>query len=209
MAAIALVQDAAGPEDLALIALFEELAANHLALGEYGPAIEHKKRIHALLVSRLGQHPRVANVLHEIGQIYENADQASQARVHHQQALAVWEATRGTDHPDIAYALTSLGRLDVSAGNPQEAVQRLERALKLRGGRGLDPQLLAHTQFALAQALHATGRDQPRARELATKARDTFAKGKSPDPTRAAEIDHWLEHTVRPPGKPQKPDHAG
>lgn len=207
--AISLVEDATGPEDLSLVPLLEEFAAIHLAHEEYGPAIEHKKRIEGLLVARLGKHPRVANVLHEIGQIYERWNDEGRAREHHQRALEVWEATRGHDHPDVAYALTSLGRLDVAAGNPQQGVARLERALELRGGRGLDPRLLAQTQFALAQALQATGRDQPRARELATKARDTFAKGKSPDLERAAQIEAWLESTLRQDGRPSKPDAAG
>jgi tetratricopeptide (TPR) repeat protein len=153
----------------------------------------------------------VASSLYDIGSTLEASGELEEARKHHERALKMWEQTRGKDHPDLAYALTSLGLLDVQSGEAQRAVERLERALKLRGGRGLDPQLLAQTQFALARALHATGGDHPRARELATKARDTFAKGKSPDPARADEIDRWLQATVkdREQVKAGKPAKAG
>ena len=176
--------------------LVEQLAESHARRGEYAKAVEQLKRAYRLLLDQLGDHPKVATALYDIGSTLEAAGKLDEAREHHERALQTWQKTRGDDHPDLAYALTSLGLLDVQGGKADDAVEKLERALKLRGGRGLDPQLLAQTQFALAKALNATGGDHPRARELATKARDTFAKGKSPDPSRAAEIDRWLKNTA-------------
>lgn len=186
-----------GPGDLDLVPLIDDLALSHTRRAEYEKAVEQKERAFKLLQDALGEHPRVASALYDIGSTLEAAGRLEAAREHHERALRMWESTRGEDHPDLAYALTSLGLLDVQSGEAKRAVERLERALKLRGGRGLDPQLLAQTQFALARALHATGGDQPRARELATKARDTFAKGKSPDPKQAEEIDRWLQATSK------------
>ena len=186
---------ALGPDDLDLVPLSFALARSHQEHEEFEQAIEHKRAAYTLLLDRLGDHPRVASTLYDIGLTYEAAGNPDEARLSHEQALRIWTATRGDDHPDLAYALTSLGLLDVEGGQPAAAVEKLERALKLRGGRGLDPALLAATQFALARALHATGGDHPRARELATKARDTFARGKSPDPERAASIETWLTQT--------------
>ena len=196
-AAIAKMEAGYGAGDLDLVPLIEQLAESHARRSEFEPAVAQKKKAYTLLMDRLGDHPRVASALYDIGSTLEAAGQLADAREHHERALRMWEQTRGKDHPDLAYALTSLGLLDVQSGEAQRAVERLERALKLRGGRGLDPQLLAQTQFALARALHATGGDHPRARELATKARDTFAKGKSPDPARADEIDRWLQATAK------------
>lgn len=185
--------------DPALIPLLEALAQSHAEHGEHTLAVERTEAILELQRARLGAHPQVAQVLYEIGRALEAAGSDDDARDHHMQALAMWERTRGKDHPDLAFALTSLGLLDVRTGDPETAVDRLERALKLRGGRGLDPNLLARTQFALAQALHATGGDHPRARELATKARDTFAKGKHPDPDAASEVERWLHAAIESP----------
>ena len=178
--------------DPALVPMHEALVRSHRAAGEHALAVEQLRAVLQLQQTRLGDHPEVARVLYEIGLTLEAAGSDAPARDSHQLALRMWERTRGNGHPDLAYALTSLGLLDVRGGDADTAVERLERALKLRGGRGLDPALLAHTQFALAQALHATGDDQPRARELATKARDTFAKGKHPDPAAAARVEAWL-----------------
>lgn len=189
--------------DPALVPMFEALARSHVAHGDHPGAVRQMQSILELQRARLGDHPRVAQVLHEIGSTLEASGADDDARDHHVQALRMWERTRGKDHPDLAFALTSLGLLDVRTGDANTAVDRLERALKLRGGRGLDPNLLARTQFALAQALHATGGDHPRARELATKARDTFAKGKRPDPTAAKDVERWLvaatEQSKAPP----------
>jgi len=184
-------------KDPALIVMFETLADSHAEHGDHALAVQQKQAVLALQRARLGEHPQVARVLHDIGRALENAEQYDAARDSHMQALRMWEQTRGEDHPDLAYALTSLGLLDVRSGEAQTAVDRLERALKLRGGRGLDPNLLARTQFALARALHATGGDHPRARELATKARDTFAKGKHPDPAAAKEVERWLAEATK------------
>jgi tetratricopeptide (TPR) repeat protein len=192
-AAVTLVETAVGDGDLALVPVFQQIANSHARSGDHEQAARAHERIHSLLRDQLGEHPSVAAALFDIGNSLEAAGDPVEARAYHERALVVWEHTRGKDHPDLAYALTTLGLLDVEAEQAPQAVERLERALKLRGGRGLDPRLLAHTQFALARALHATGGDPPRARELATKARDTFASGKSTDPARAAEIESWLE----------------
>lgn len=185
--------------DPALVPLLEALASSHAGHGDHAKAVEQTRAVLELQRARLGDHPQVAQVLYEIGRSQEEADAAPQARDSHMQALRMWERTRGDDHPDLAYALTSLGLLDVQSGDASTAVERLERALKLRGGRGLDPNLLARTQYALAQALHATGGDHPRARELATKARDTFAKGKHPDPAAAKDVERWLAEAMKKP----------
>jgi tetratricopeptide (TPR) repeat protein len=198
-AAVAAAREVYPATDPALIPMLQALADSHAAHGDHGKAVEQLRAILLLQQTRLGDHPEVADVLHRIGRTLEAAERPEQARESHARALQMWERTRGKDHPDLAFALTSLGLLDVHAGDPTTAVERLERALKLRGGRGLDPALLAHTQFALAQALHATGGDHPRARELATKARDTFAKGKHPDPTAAKAVEQWLDVATRSP----------
>ncbi len=61
----------------------------------------------------------------------------------------------------------------------------------MRGRKGLTPSLLADTQFALAKALHQSGEDRTRARELARKARKTYDKD-GPGQEGVESVDRWL-----------------
>ncbi|HWB82244.1 MAG TPA: serine/threonine-protein kinase [Nannocystaceae bacterium] len=189
--AAALVEGALGPGATRLLPLCRQLAKLELSQKNWDAAIAELERAQRISRDAWGDHPKVAQALFELGNALSQAGKLDLARAQHDRALSLWERTRGKDHPDVAFALTSLGQIDLQQGRANEAVERLERALKLRGGRGLDPQLLAQTQFALARALHAVD-DRPRARELAAKARDAFKTGKPPSPDRAAEIDTWL-----------------
>lgn len=209
--AIAIVETALGPEAMELVPLHDQLADSCARHGAFDEAIEHEKKAYQVLVDALGDHPRVATALYGLGNTLIDAGHLDEARRRHERALTMWEKTRGQDHPDVAFALTALGQLDLDTEQVTRAVERLERALELRGGRGLDPRLLAHTQFALARALQAAGGDHPRARELATRARDTFRRAESPDPRAAAEIDAWLGSTPLAPssGEPGQHPNAG
>ncbi len=189
--AVARVEDALGPSSAGLIPLLQQRAALEQSAGRHDDAIAALRRAHAIARDVWGDHPKVARALSELGDALATAGRIDEARQQQERALTLWERTRGKDNPDVAFALTSLGELDLREGKAEDAVKRLERAYKLRGGRGLDPQLFAQTQFALAQALHAMD-DRARARELAAKARDAFANGKPPAPARAAAVDAWL-----------------
>ncbi|MFO0632447.1 MAG: tetratricopeptide repeat protein [Nannocystaceae bacterium] len=189
--AIGLIETAIGPNSTRLLPLLRQRAELERDQGDFDAAIAALQRAHGIARDAWGDHPKVAQALFELGTVLAQAGRVDQARQQQDRALSLWERTRGKDDPDVAFALTSLGELDLVQGQAGEAVKRLERALKLRGGRGLDPQLLAQTQFALARALH-TVKDRSRARELAAKARDAFANGKPPSPTRAAQVERWL-----------------
>ena len=120
-------------------------------------------------------------------------------------ALALWEATRGKDHPDLAYSLTRLAALDLEDGQPKRAVERLERALKVRGRKGLAPTLLADTQFALAKALHVSGEDRTRAQELARKARKTYEEAGPDAKASMSSVDEWLTEVRADTEEPETP----
>lgn len=92
-----------------------------------------------------------------------------------QDALSHWEAQIAADHPFLAYPLTGLGRALLALGRRTEARAPLERALRLREGRDLDPALLAETRFALAQA-HWTAGERRRAATLASMASVAYAE---------------------------------
>ena len=85
--------------------------------------------------------------------------------------------------------LTLLGRIRVASKHADKAVQPLERALDIAVRRRLYPGELAQIKFTLARAL---GRQTPRAKQLASEARDQLA----PLPYHAdtvAAVDAFLE----------------
>ncbi len=189
--AVALVETALGPMAPRLVPLMRQGAGLDARHGNHDAAIAQLRRAYEISRNTWGDHPRVAGALHELGSAYAAAGRLDDARTQTDLALSLWEKTRGASHPDVAYALTSLGQLDLEQGRPKQAVERLERALKLRGGHGLDAQLLAETQFALARALYVV-EDRPRGGELAAKGADAFGRGRPPSPDRAAAVERWL-----------------
>jgi len=189
--AIARLERTVGADSIMVAEVYENLARSHAQQGEHDQATAMQQRAHALLEAALGEHPRVAQARYVLGTLRRAAGQREDARDDWDAALAQWEATRGEDHPDLAYPLAELAALDLEDGQAKQAVERLERALKVRGRKGLTPALLADTQFALARALHVSGEDRTRARELARKARKTYEDaGDEPPGTRA--VDRWL-----------------
>ncbi|HEY8208925.1 MAG TPA: serine/threonine-protein kinase [Myxococcaceae bacterium] len=91
-------------------------------------------------------------------------------------SLAIQEQALGANSPKLAHPLLVLGHVEAELGDPEEAVRVLERALGLLQGR--DDDQLAVTRFNLALALSQVHRDERRARELATQAREYFSRRK-------------------------------
>ncbi|HEX8703798.1 MAG TPA: serine/threonine-protein kinase [Myxococcaceae bacterium] len=138
------------------------------AQGRYEEARQKYERALALREKGLGaEHVQVANSLNELSSVltvlkrYEEAERLS-AR-----ARAVMEKALGPGHPELADSLLVAGRLRLARGKPEEAVPLLEQALAISS-----PQLRARSQFSLAQALWAVGKERPRAVALATQARE-------------------------------------
>ena len=102
----------------------------------------------------------------------------------YQDALAILEHTTG-DHPYLPMSLTHLGLAYLAAERPQDAVGPLRRAVALRRVTSGKPTRslrwckthmcdLAESQFALAQALLATGAERRTVADLARKSLRVF-----------------------------------
>ena len=163
-----------------------------------------QEQAYDLLKRALGDHPQVAQALFDLGDLRAESGQREEARKDWDQSLVLWESTRGKDHPALAYPLTRLAALDLEDGHAKQAVERLERALKVRGRKGLAPMLLADTQFDLAKALHQSGEDRTRAQELARKARKTYEEAGPEGAPSVAAVDRWLAE-VGPEEAPLSP----
>ena len=88
------------------------------------------------------------------------------------------------------YPLTGLGQARLALGEPQRARAPLEQALRVREANEADPTVVAETRFALARALWDADGERPRARRLASEARDAYAHA-TDAPHREA-VDAWL-----------------
>jgi tetratricopeptide (TPR) repeat protein len=97
----------------------------------------------------------------------------------------------GEDHPWIAGPLTELGKIFIAEGKHGEALEVLEKALRLRDGREPNEEDVAETRFALAQARWALNRDRSGALTLAISARDAY-RSLPGHKKRADEVDAWL-----------------
>jgi tRNA A-37 threonylcarbamoyl transferase component Bud32/tetratricopeptide (TPR) repeat protein len=117
---------------------------------------------------------------------------ASEAKPVFERALSHWEADVGPEHRFVAYALTGIGRALLALGRFGEALPVLERALRIRQAEEPDRAMKAETQFALAQALWATGGTE-RAARLAIAATENYES----QPTHqrdASEVQAWRSH---------------
>ena len=109
----------------------------------------------------------------------------------------MWEVALGDEHPNLAYALTGVGKSLSSFDRHEEAVVQLERALALRLKHGVGRSLLAKTRLALAEALwnaaEAKGGDRPRARRLAQDVLIDYAGDNKAEMVKRASVGEWLE----------------
>jgi hypothetical protein len=108
---------------------------------------------------------------------------------HAQRAIVIYQQ-RKMDGLNLVSPLYALGEAERALGKP-EAPATLARALSVGESAKLSAEALAPVRFALAQALPP--REHGRARELATVARDSFARsGDAAAQRQRAEVDAWL-----------------
>jgi tetratricopeptide (TPR) repeat protein len=154
-------------------------------------ALAHVDRAVSLIENGLGAgHPVLATQLNNRGEILNALGRRREARASFERAQVIWERELGLDDRSLAYALTGIGITYLGEDDPGSALAPLERAYKIREAHEVDPAQRADTRFALARSLWEANRDRPRARVLATQARDAYLKIAAEAKT--AEVDSWL-----------------
>ena len=109
-----------------------------------------------------------------------------------ERALTIAEDSFGPEHVQTAEALRGLGETLVGAHEPARAVDVLERAHALYAKLDAPDSERAECSFALARALWDSGRDRPRALDLARHARDAFEAAGAQTKVALREVDGWL-----------------
>ena len=134
---------------------------------------------------------QVAQALANRGESYELLGRYPEAEHDLRATVDLSAQWVGPDHPWTAIALTALGKTLTLEHHSREAMPILERALRIREKSEPYTELVAETQFALAQARWESGYNRASALHLADAARTTY----SDMPNHAkevAEIDAWF-----------------
>ena len=95
-------------------------------------------------------------------------------------SLALFERSVGSDHPQVARPLATLGDIALDEKRYADAAEILERALAIYDRAQVTGTTVANVQFRLAAALRGLGRDPERVRSLATAARESAAEPEIP-----------------------------
>jgi len=176
------------------------MALNGLGLvalhqGEYDTARRYHERSLQLRLETFGElDPKVAIALNNLGQVALEAGHHQRAHELYRRALALREKVLPEDHPHRAYSLLGLGNTLIALDRAPEAIPYLERALVINSAAD-DALELAHTRYALARALIASGSpaDRRRALQLASAARETYATDGPRSAAKTIEVSAWLD----------------
>lgn len=195
--ALAISEATRGPEHMATAGILLNLGGVYKSTGAYEMAKQYDERALAVFEKVLpADHPSTAMALSNLGHVRLLLGDYEGARLAHERALAIKEATLGADHPDLAYALNGLGEALHALGEHDAAIAHLTRAVAIRSAKGVAPNLLAHSRFALAKVLwdapRDEGRDRTHAHALASQARDEFATEGERATGDLASVETWL-----------------
>ena len=197
--ALEIRERALGPDHPKVASSIFNLGLVALLEGDNEPASAYFERALAIRESALGRnHPAVGETLELLATVAFREGELERASAHHRRALAILEQARGANHPSVAEPLRGLGEVLLARADARAALPPLERALSIQNAAGVDPVALAETRFTLARALWAASSpgdpERPRARELATLARATYAESGARS-VEYEEVTAWLnEH---------------
>ncbi len=153
------------------------LAEIDLAQGRPVEARERYERAHAIWQKSLEPgDPKLAVGQIGLGGWYLEQKQYREALSWLEKARDLREAALGSDHPLVGEVLTRLGQARLGLRQPMKAIADLERAVALGQKDGARAGALEDASFMLARALWESGKDRARAVELATQARDGYAR---------------------------------
>jgi eukaryotic-like serine/threonine-protein kinase len=173
-------------------AVLNDLGEAELARGRADLATLHHTDALAVVEKVLGkEHQDYGMTLFHLGEALFAVGKAKEALAEDLRALEIVDKALGPDSPSAARVLGGIGKARLRAGPTATALEPLEHALAIREAHHGNPRDLADARFALAQALHANGKQKDRARKLAKDARATY-DGPAWLKDRLAAVDAWL-----------------
>ncbi len=148
----------------------------HLQRKEYAEARRELEHSLALVRKVFGPHaPEQADALTGLGEVLSAQGQHTEALASIQQALELQLEGLGPKHISLGETLMRMGKVQLSLGRGAQATASFERALRLEDIEQNAP-LTAELRLALAQVLAPRPEQRERARELAQRALEFYAR---------------------------------
>ena len=130
--ALAICEQALGPESPYTATSLNNLAELYKAMGEYQQALPLYQRALAICERALGpEHLRTAISLNNLAGLYEAMGDYELALPLYQRTLAIREEARGPEHPETGTSLNDLAGLYKSMGDYELALPLYQRALAI------------------------------------------------------------------------------
>jgi len=157
--AIALNQDAFGPEHPAVATSISRYALVLAAAGDLKGALEQHERALSIRERVLPvDHLDIAKSLNSLGNVLRRLGNYNQAAPLFERALAIREAAHGPIHKDVAEILQNMGNNHLRAGNYTAAADDYARALAIKEELlGPDHTSLAYTLISMGVLYRETG----------------------------------------------------
>jgi CHAT domain-containing protein len=130
--ALAILEQALGPEHPDVATGLNYLAVLYHAQGRYSEAEPLSKRVLAIREKTLGpEHANVGESLNNLAELYRVQGRYAEAEPLHKRALAIREKALGPEHLDVAQSLNNLAELYRAQGRYAEAEPLYKRALAI------------------------------------------------------------------------------
>ncbi|HKD43705.1 MAG TPA: tetratricopeptide repeat-containing protein kinase family protein, partial [Myxococcaceae bacterium] len=125
--------------------------------------LQYQRRALALAEPMLGsEHPRVADILGQMGRTFTLLGRYEEALGHQKRALAIQEKSLGPQHPQVALTLVGIGRALRGLGRQDEALDYFRRSLALyEAALGPDHWELANPLEDIGSILASRGEYEP------------------------------------------------
>jgi tetratricopeptide (TPR) repeat protein len=193
--AIAIKEKTLGPEHPSLALSLLNLGSHFKGLDQFAEAEPYLRRALAIQEKALGaDHPETAFSRYELGGIVCHLRHFADGEAQLERARAALAKSLGADHFDVSRPLIALGSCRAARLGPAAALPFYEQALTIRAKNPGKTSSLADAQWNVAQVLVRTGRDRPRALELARAAVENFRKAATASSdVRATKIGAWLD----------------
>jgi eukaryotic-like serine/threonine-protein kinase len=131
--ALALQQQALGPEHPSILRALTNLGIVLEALGQHEQARTCQERALALAEKVLGpEHPHVAGLLNNLGNVLRELGQYEQARAHYERSLVLKLKVLGPEHPSVCNSYNNLGLALHALGQYEQALAQHKQALALK-----------------------------------------------------------------------------
>ncbi|MGE5186966.1 MAG: tetratricopeptide repeat protein, partial [Acidobacteriota bacterium] len=196
--ALAIYDSAAVKTAAPRLFVLESLALAHAGLGEHDQAVDYGRRAVELgeKLAATRQPADLAAALATYATVLREHGDYAGALAQAERALAVVDKSLPPNNGLFVAWLVEVGLARLGLGRAADAVEPLERAVKIVDQHvpadDWNNDQPAQARFALARVLRALGKDEPRARELAGKARELWAAWGTGKTDEVAQVDAFL-----------------